>query len=471
MARIIAITACPTGIAHTFIAAEKLEQAGKELNHDIKVETQGSGGAKNVLTGNDIRSADGIIIAADVKVDLSRFKGRKVYKTSTKATLKDAKELIEKALNGEGSLVKDTTSEPEAKGIYKHLMSGVSHMLPFVIAGGILIALAFLVDIRNSGADNFGSGNDMAAALMGLGGAAFSFMIPVMAGYIAYSIAGKPGLMVGFGAGFLANNPDTFERLYENFGLNNTAASGFLGALVGGFIAGYLVWWLTTRLFKDVPNSLRGIVNVLVVPLIGLILIGLTMLILNVPMGAINSGLSDWLSSLSGVNAAILGLLVGGMMAVDMGGPINKTAYVFGVGTLASATAGEGTVAMAAVMAGGMVPPLAIALHTTVFKSRWTKQEKDAGITNWVMGASFITEGAIPFAAARPKIIIPSIIVGSALAGFLTGLFGVASPAPHGGVLVIALTSSIIPYLIAIILGTIAGAAMIEGMFRITKKK
>ena len=431
------------------MAAEKLETAAKAKGVSIKVETNGSGGAQNVLSQKDIDEAVAVIIAADTKVDMARFNGKHVIQVSVGDGISKAEALINKALQQDGPVYSATTPSDSPSngklGVYKHLMSGVSHMLPFVVAGGILIALSFLVDFRNAGEANYGSGNDIASFLIQLGGSVFGFMLPILAGYIAYSIADRPGLVVGFIGGHLAANP------INVYGVEEVSGSGFLGALAAGFIAGYIML-LLRKLLSGLPKSLEGIKPVLLFPLLGVTLIGIAMVVINYFMAPINNGMMTFLDNLSGTNAVILGLVLGGMMAIDMGGPINKAAYVFGTLSLVG---GQSTGIMAAVMAGGMIPPLGIALATTLFPAKFDKQQREAGKTNYVMGASFITEGAIPFAVANPKAILPSIIAGSALAGALTMAFSVTSPAPHGGIFVLPIMTGWYWYIVAIAAGTL----------------
>lgn len=447
--RVLAVTACPTGIAHTFMAAESLELKAKELGIACKVETNGSGGAKNVLTAQEIAAAQCIIVAADKKVEMARFDGKPVLQVKVADGINRAEALLQKAARGEapvyhantgGAAAQEEDGAPESIGrqIYKHLMNGVSHMLPFVIGGGILIALAFLFDDYNAANPaNFGSNTPLAAFFKGVGGTAFGFMLPVLAGYIAMSIADRPGLAVGFVGGMLAN----------------TGGSGFLGALLAGFVAGYLVNALK-KLFAALPQSLEGIKPVLLYPVFGVLLIGAIITILiNPPVAQINLWMTDTLNGLNSGSKIFLGLLFGGMMAVDMGGPINKAAYVFGTGSLAS---GQFDI-MAAVMAGGMVPPLAIALCTTFFKNRFTERERKSGVTNYIMGLSFITEGAIPFAAADPLRVIPACVIGAATAGALSMFFQCTLRAPHGGLFVVPTIGNPGGYLAAIAIGAIFG--------------
>jgi len=463
--RVLAVTACPTGIAHTYMAAESLDSKGKEMGISIKVETNGSGGAKNVLTREEIANADCIIIAADKNVEMARFDGKRVVKTKVADGIHKATELIEKATSGKAPIYHheggsdDSSSDNEGEGIgrqiYKHLMNGVSHMLPFVIGGGILIALAFLFDTFNpANPSGFGSGTPIAAVLMKIGGTAFGFMLPVLAGFIAMSIADRPGLAVGFVGGMLANTGATFANAFD--GKLPAVSSGFLGALLAGFAAGYIVLGIK-KLFEKLPNSLEGIKPVLLYPLLGILLIGLVMLGINPIMGVINTSISGALNSMGGTSKILLGIVLGGMMSVDMGGPVNKAAYLFGTASLAS---GNFDI-MAAVMAGGMVPPLVIALCTTFFKNRFTARDRQSGLVNYIMGLSFISEGAIPFAAADPIRVLPSCIIGSAIAGGLSMAFGCALRAPHGGVFVIAIVTNPLSYIIAILAGSVVGAIIL----------
>ncbi len=450
--RVLAVTACPTGIAHTFMAAESLEEKAKNMGVSIKVETNGSGGAKNVLTAKEIAEAECIIIAADKKVDMARFNGKKVIQTKVANGIHKAEELITKATSGDAPIYNHSGSnnsdevvsgEKESIGrqIYKHLMNGVSHMLPFVIGGGILIALAFLFDDYSINPASFGSNTPFAAFLKSVGDTAFGFMLPVLAGYIAMSIGDRPALAVGFVGGMLANS----------------GGSGFLGALLAGFIAGYLVVGLK-KIFDKLPDSLEGLKPVLLYPLFGILLIGaIITFVINPPVGALNNGITNVLNNMGGTSKVLLGAVLGGMMAFDMGGPLNKAAYVFGTASLAS---GQFDI-MAAVMVGGMVPPLAIALCTTFFKKKFTERERQSAVTNYVMGLSFITEGAIPFAAADPLRVIPSCVIGSATAGALSMFFGCALRAPHGGIFVLPVISNPLGYFIALVVGSVVGMAVL----------
>lgn len=455
---VVAVTACPTGIAHTYMAEDALKKMAKEMNVEIKVETNGSDGIKNRLTTEDIARAEGVIIAADKKVDMNRFNGKKLVNRPVSDGIRKTKELITLATTGEaptfhGNNSEEATENSSAEGsigsrIYKDLMNGVSHMLPFVIGGGIAIALSFMIDqfmgVPQDSLSKLGSFNEPAAWFNQIGGAAFGFMLPVLAGFIASSIADRPGLIVGFTAGALAN----------------TGGAGFLGALIGGFLAGYVIVFLK-KVFKGLPKSLDGIKTILFYPVFGLLITGGLMLLINIPMKIVNDGLNDFLSGLSGTNAALLGALLAGMMAIDLGGPINKAAYVFGTASIASTVAEGGSTIMASVMAGGMVPPLAIFVATLLFKHKFTKEQKDAGLTNLVMGLSFVTEGAIPFAAADPLRTIPSFVVGSALSGALVGGFGIRLLAPHGGIFVVLLLSHPILFLLFITIGAVVSAIIL----------
>ncbi|MFI3113190.1 fructose-specific PTS transporter subunit EIIC [Streptococcus suis] len=480
---IVAVTACTTGIAHTYMAEEALKKQAAEMGVDIKVETNGASGVGNKLTAEDIENAAGVIIAADKAVDMPRFNGKPLVSRPVAAGIKQPEELINLILDGKASVY--TASEGAAtvesseklslgKAFYKHLMSGVSQMLPFVIGGGILIALAFLVDnfigVPNDSLSNLGSYNEIASMFMKVGQAAFGFMLPLLAGYIAYSIAEKPGLVAGFVAGAIASSGLAFGKIpYEaaTSEIPEAVSSGFLGALVGGFLAGGVVLVLRNAL-RNMPKSLQGLNAILLLPLLGTAITGFLMFFVNIPMAAINTGMNTFLAGLEGSSAILLGLVLGGMMAVDMGGPVNKAAYVFGTGTLAATVADGGSVAMAAVMAGGMVPPLAIFVATLLFKNKFTQEERNSGLTNIVMGLSFITEGAIPFGAADPARAIPSFIAGSALAGALVGLSGIQLMAPHGGIFVIALTSNPLLYLAYVAIGAVV-SGVLYGVLRKAK--
>ena len=451
--QVLAVTACPTGIAHTFMAAESLEQHAKKRGITIKVETNGSGGAKNVLTAEEIAKADAIIVAADKNVAMARFDGKPTIITKVADGINKADELLDRALSGNAPIyhasgsdaeesAADVSGESLGRQIYKHLMNGVSHMLPFVVGGGILIAMAFLFDDYSIDPSKFGSNTPLAKFFMDIGGASFGFMLPIIAGFIAMSIADRPGLAVGFVGGALAG----------------TTGSGFLGALVAGFVAGYTVNFLK-KAFSCLPESLDGIKPVLLYPFFGILIIGfISMFIIAPPVGAINTWLVETLKNMDPNARIMLGIVMGGMMAIDMGGPINKAAYVTGTGLLAS---GEYHV-MAAVMAGGMVPPLAIALCTTFFKNRFTESERKAGITNYVMGMSFITEGAIPFAAGDPLRVIPSVFIGSATAGALSMAFDCTLRAPHGGIFVVPTIGNAGMYIAAILIGAVVGCAVLS---------
>ena len=450
---LVAVTACPTGIAHTYMAEDALKKKAKELGIDIKVETNGSEGIKNRLTEADIARATAVIVAADKKVEMDRFDGKHLVNRPVSDGIRKTEQLINEALSGtapvfhgsgQASANDEDGSADGSVGqrIYKDLMNGVSHMLPFVIAGGIMIAISFMIDqfigVPQDSLSQLGNYNQSAAWFNQIGSAAFGFMLPVLAGFIASSISDRPGLIVGFAAGALANS----------------GGAGFLGALIGGFLAGYVIKFLRS-LFKGLPKSLDGIKTILFYPVFGLLITGFLMLMINVPMKAINDGLNTFLTGLSGTNAALLGALLAAMMAADLGGPINKAAYVFGTATLATTVADGGSVVMASVMAGGMVPPLAIFVATLLFKNKFTKDQKEAGLTNIVMGLSFVTEGAIPFAAADPLRAIPSFIVGSALTGALVGAFNIQLMAPHGGIFVVLLLSKPLLFLLFILIGAI----------------
>ncbi|WP_455540137.1 PTS fructose transporter subunit IIABC [Terrisporobacter sp.] len=470
---VLAVTACPTGIAHTFMAAESLNQKAEAKGVSIKVETNGSAGIKNALTKEEIENATCIIVAADKNVEMSRFNGKKVIITKVADGIHKADELIDKAVRGDApvyhasqdDLSSEVSNEKESIGrqFYKHLMNGVSHMLPFVVGGGILIALAFLLDDYTINPVNFGMNTPVAAFFKTIGGQAFGFMLPVLAGYIAMSIADRPGLAVGFVGGALASAGYTFGNIM-NFADASPVSAGFLGALLAGFVGGYLVLGLK-KLFALLPDALEGIKPVLLYPVFGILLIGLIMLAVNPVVGAINTGLNNFLASMSGTSKIILGTILGAMMAIDMGGPFNKAAYVFGTAQLTVANAGpEQFAIMAAVMIGGMVPPLAIALATTFFKNRFTESERKSGVVNYIMGLSFITEGAIPFAAADPIRIIPACIVGSGLAGALSMAFGCGLRAPHGGIFVLPTISNPIMYFVALLVGSVVGALLIGAL-------
>lgn len=457
--RVLAVTACPTGIAHTFMAAENLEQSGKKLGIALKAETNGAEGIGNALTREEIEAAEGIIIAADKNVDMARFDGKRVVMATVSEGIQKGEELIKRAVNKEtpvyhysgSSSGESSESGSVGHSIYKHLMNGVSHMLPFVIGGGILIALAFLFDDYSIDPSNFGKNTPFAAYIKTIGEQAFGMMLPVLAGYIAMSIADRPGLAVGFVAGLIAKMGSTFANPAGG-GVN----SGFLGALLAGFIGGYIVLLLKNA-FSKLPKSLEGIKPVLLYPLIGILLAAVATTFINPFVGAINDGITSLLNSMGGTSKIVLGAVVGGMMSVDMGGPVNKAAYVFGTAQLA-----EGNFdIMAAVMAGGMVPPIAIALCTTFFKKKFTDKERQSGLVNYIMGLSFISEGAIPFAAADPIRVIPSCMIGSAVAGALSMAFQCTLRAPHGGIFVLPTIGNPFGYLAAIVIGSVAGCGVL----------
>ena len=472
---IVAVTACTTGIAHTYMAEEALIKKGEEMGVTVRVETNGASGVGNRLTAEEIAKAEGVIIAADKAVETARFDGKKLISKPVAAGIRQTEELIQTILDGkadvfhaENAAQASTSQEKLSLGgaFYKHLMSGVSQMLPFVIGGGILIALAFLIDqvlgVPQDQLSSLGSYHVLAAQFKTIGGVAFGFMLPVLAGYIGFSIAEKPGFVAGFIAGSIASSGSAFGNIAYGAAkgeLPAAVSSGFLGALVGGFLAGGVILVLRKAL-AGLPRSLDGIRSILLLPLLGVGLTGFLMFLINIPMDAINTGLNNFLSSLSGSSAVLLGLLVGGMMAVDMGGPVNKAAYVFATGTLAESVASGGSIVMAAVMAAGMVPPLAVFVATVLFKDKFTQEERDSGLTNIVMGLSFITEGAIPFGAADPARAIPSFIAGSALTGALVGLAGLKLMAPHGGIFVIAPTSNALLYLVFVLVGAIVSGVV-----------
>ncbi|HGD3280891.1 TPA: fructose-specific PTS transporter subunit EIIC [Streptococcus agalactiae] len=484
---IVAVTACTTGIAHTYMAEEALKKKAAEMGVGIKVETNGASGVGNKLTSSDIARAKGVIIAADKAVEMDRFDGKPLVSRPVADGIKKSEDLINIILDNKAQTYHAKNQNDKQSGesdgksglgsaFYKHLMGGVSQMLPFVIGGGIMIAIAFLFDnilgVPKDQLSNLGSYHEIAALFKNIGGAAFAFMLPVLAGYIAYSIAEKPGLVAGFVAGSIASSGLAFGKVPFAEGGKATLAlagvpSGFLGALVGGFLAGGVIL-LLRKLLSGLPKSLEGIKSILLYPLLGVLITGFLMLLVNIPMAAINTALNTFLQGLSGSSAVLMGLLVGGMMAVDMGGPVNKAAYVFGTGTLAATVANGGPVVMAAVMAGGMVPPLAVFVATLLFKDKFNNEERQSGLTNIVMGLSFITEGAIPFGAADPARAIPSFIVGSALTGALVGLAGIKLMAPHGGIFVIALTSNPLLYILFILIGAVVSGVLF-GLFRKTK--
>ena len=460
---ILAITACPTGIAHTYMAAESLEKAGEELGYRVKVETHGQSGVKNKFTREEIKNAKAIIIAADTKVDLSRFDGKKIVTTKVANGINKPKELIEHVLSKEAKIYhssqknnsSDEENEKEGIGtrIYKHLMNGVTHMLPFVVGGGILIAIAFLLDDYSINPSNFGMNTPIAAFFKTIGGAAFNVMLYILAGYIAMSIADRPGLAVGFVGGILAVQGTTFASLTDSSIV--LVSSGFLGALIAGFAGGYIVLALK-KICSYLPESIEGIKTILLYPVFGILIMGALMLAINPYVAAINTGINNYLTSMGTANKILLGAILGGMMAVDLGGPVNKAAYTFGTGMLAS---GQFEI-MAAVMAGGMVPPLAVALLATFFPKKIAKKDKQAAYVNYIMGLSFISEGAIPFASSDPIRTIPAFIVGSAVTGALSMFFECTLRAPHGGIFVIATIGHPLKYLLAIIIGAIVSAAI-----------
>lgn len=469
---LVAITACPTGIAHTYMAAEALENKAKEMGLRIKVETQGSAGAKNVLTAEDIAGAKGVIIAADKNIELSRFDGKQLFSCPVSRGINEPEALINEVMEGHapihhnvgGATAPAATSDGESTWhkIYKHLMNGVSHMLPFVIGGGILTAIAFLVDQPGLGTSAYGSSIPAAALFKTIGGEAFGLMLPILAGYIASSIADRPGLAPGFVGGLFAKAGYDFAYL-GTLDATTLVSGGFIAALFAGFAAGYLTLGIE-RACDRLPSSLEGIKPMLIYPVLGTLAIGVVMLALNPVFAAINTALNGFLAGLGTSNIVVLGLVLGGMMSVDMGGPFNKAAYVFGTAALdpSSGLGTTGQVIMASVMVGGMVPPLAIALSTTFFKSRWTKQDRNAGLVNYIMGLSFISEGAIPFAAADPGHVLPSCIIGSAIAGGLSAAFGCTSPAPHGGAWVTAVIGNPAMWLVACLVGSVAGCLILS---------
>ena len=487
---LVAVTACTTGIAHTYMAQEALQKVAAEMGVGIKVETNGASGVGNKLTAEDIKNAKAVIIAADKAVEMDRFDGKPLIKRPVADGIRKTEELINLALSGKAEVYKaadggavEENNEKLSLGaaFYKHLMSGVSQMLPFVIGGGIMIAISFLLDqgVPKDQLGHLGNYNGLSALFNQIGGAAFGFMVPVLAAYIAYSIAEKPGLVAGFVAGAIAKagiaygnipvykdladkTPEQVQEILQALA-KSQVSSGFLGALVGGFLAGGIVLFL--RKYIKVPRSLEGVKSILLLPLLGVALTGFAMLAINIPMSAINTSLNTFLTSLQGTSAVLLGLLVGGMMAVDMGGPVNKAAYTVGTLSLADSLTSGGSTVMAAVMAAGMVPPLAVFVATLFFKNKFTEEERNSGITNIVMGLSFITEGAIPFGAADPARAIPSFIVGSALTGALVGLSGIKLMAPHGGIFVIGLTNNPILYLVYVLIGAVV-SGIIFGFLR-----
>lgn len=464
--RVLAVTACPTGIAHTYMAAEALEEKGKEMGIPLKAETNGSSGAKNVLTKEEIEACDGIIIAADKNVEMARFDGKPLLKVKVSDGIHKPQELIEKIVNGEapvyhhkGGASASAGEEGEGVGhqIYKHLMNGVSNMLPFVIGGGILIAIAFLLDDYSIDPSNFGMNTPVAAFFKTAGNAAFGFMLPILAGYIAMSIADRPGLMVGFVGGYLANAGTTFASAFDSS--ISVISGGFLGALFAGFVAGYLVL-LLKKATEKLPASMDGIRPMLIYPVIGLLGISVIMLAVNPFFSWLNQLLSNGLNSLGGVNSIVLGLVVAGMMSIDMGGPFNKAAYVFGTAALASQS-DSGYMIMAAVMVGGMVPPIAIAIASWVFKNKFSDNDRKAAPVNAIMGLCFISEAAIPYAAGDPLHVIPSCVIGSAAAGALSMAFKCTLMAPHGGIFVFPVVGNALMYIVALLVGSIIGAVLL----------
>jgi len=460
--KLVGVTACPTGIAHTFMAAEALELKAKELGVDIKVEKDGSAGAKDVLTAKDIEDADAVIVACDKNIEMGRFNGKPVIITSTKEAIHNPENLIKKATDGDVSIYhhsgkisasSEATNESAGRQAYKHLMNGVSHMLPFVIGGGILIAIAFLLDDFSIDPSNFGSNTPVAAWFKSIGGTAFGFMLPILAGFIAQSIADRPGLAVGFVGGALASTGATFVSP------GGDVPSAFLGALVAGFAAGYLVRFME-KICEKLPQALEGIKPVLIYPLCGIFIIGLVMCAINPIVGALNAWITALLEGMGTGSMVVLGILLGAMMATDMGGPLNKAAYAFGLASLANQNE-TGHMIMAAIMVGGMVPPIAIALATIIFKNKFTPAERKSGPVNFIMGLCFITEGAIPFAAADPIRVIPSLMVGSGVAGALSMAFKCTLRAPHGGIFVFPVVGNVAMYLVALLIGSVAGCFML----------
>ena len=469
--QVLAVTACPTGIAHTYMAAEALEEKGKELGISIKVETNGSGGAKNILTQEEIDACDGIIIAADKNVEMARFDGKPVIKVKVSDGIHKSQELIERAVKGDGPIyhheggkAASTSSDGDesfGRQIYKHLMNGVSHMLPFVIGGGILIAIAFLLDDYSIDPSNFGMNTPAAAFFKTAGGVAFNFMLPILAGFIAMSIADRPGLMVGFVGGSVASAGTTFASCFNPD--VTVISGGFLGALFAGFLAGYLVLALE-KITEKMPDSMDGLRPMLIYPVVGLLLISVIMFAINPFFSWLNQLLADALNSLSGANSILLGVILGGMMSIDMGGPFNKAAYVFGTASLAYQTE-AGYMIMAAVMVGGMVPPIAIAISSWVFKNKFTDNDRKTAPVNAIMGLCFISEAAIPYAAGDPLHVIPSCVIGSAVAGALSMAFKCTLMAPHGGIFVFPVVGHALMYIVALLIGAIVGAIML-GLLR-----
>ena len=473
--RVLAVTACPTGIAHTYMAAEALEKAGKKMGYPLKAETNGSGGAKNILTKKEIAECDGIIIAADKNVEMARFDGKPVVKTSVSNGINKPEELIQKIVDGKASVyhaneeekssVDDDEKESFGHKLYKHLMNGVSHMLPFVVGGGVLIAFGFLIDTIAGNADvggTFGFTNPVASVIFWIGKAAFALMLPVLSAYIAQSIADRPGLLPGFVGGVFAANGHTFQSMIDGVNSGNglvgdgNAVSGFLGALFAGFVAGIVVQ-LLKKAFSWMPKAMDGIKPVFIYPLLGTLLMGLIMAGVNPVIGQLNTLLANGLASLGATSRLLLSIVLAAMMATDMGGPFNKAAYVFGTAAIANGD----TWIMAAVMIGGMVPPIAIALSTTFNKKKWTAEELKSGPVNYLMGLCFVTEGAIPYAASDPIRVLPSCMVGSAVAGALTSLFNVTCPAPHGGIFTFIVCDHPLLYVVALVAGSVVGALML----------
>jgi len=463
--RILAVTACPTGIAHTYMAATNLEKAGTELGVPTKVETNGSGGAKNVLTAEEIARCDGIIVAADKNVEMARFDGKPVVITRVADGIHKPQELIQRILDGQAPIyhAEKGASAPAASAgdsvgsaFYKHLMNGVSHMLPFVVGGGIMIALAFLLDDYSIDPSNFGTNTPLAAFFKTVGGEAFAFMLPVLAGFIAMSMADRPGLAVGFTGGALAVSGVSFTSIFNGA---PAVSGGFLAALLAGFVSGFVVNWLK-KATEKFPQALDGIRPMLIYPLGGIFVVGVIMCAVNPIMGALNSGISSLLNSMGGSSKLLLGAVVGGMMSIDMGGPFNKASYAFGIAALSN---GNYDI-MAAVMVGGMVPPIAIAISTTFFPKKWTEEERNNGFVNYIMGLCFISEGAIPYAAADPGRVIPSCIIGSAVSGALSMLFGCTLMAPHGGIFVFPTVGNPFMYIVSLLIGSVVGAAVLTAL-------
>ena len=472
---ILCVTACPTGIAHTYMAAEALEKAGEETKHKIKVETQGQSGVKNHLTKEEIQNAKAIIIATDTNVNLSRFNGKKLIKTGVADGIHKPKELIEKALSDETPIYYSNNEDGNSnfeqeekmgfgRNIYRHLMSGVTHMLPFVVGGGILIAISFLLDNYEINPSGFGSNTPLAAFFNTIGNAAFGFMLTVLAGYIASSIADRPGLVAGFVGGAIAISGVTIQSLQDSTYV--VVSSGFLGALLAGFIAGYIIIFLK-KIFSRIPKSLEGIKTILLYPVLGVLLTGFVVILINPFIGMINIWLNNFLNNMGSVNKVILGAVLAGMMSVDLGGPVNKAAYTFGTGMLAE---GHYDI-MAAVMAGGMVSPLVIAILATIFPKKIDQKERSSALLNYILGLSFISEGAIPFASSDPLRVLPACIIGSAIAGGLSMLFNCTVMAPHGGIFVIGIVGNALMYVVSIAVGAVAGALILAALKSIKRKR